>query len=384
MPSFRFYKLLPVLWLFCALSVSAQINPLLEQIADLQSRGDAFYRDGMFATNRWNGKATSYREDNNIFFTALTVHTLQSLYHVLNNEEQKLVDTIISRAQANYPHYRNRNGELSYNFWQVYPYELPFPGRKLWSRMRKFRLADDLDDTSLIYLTLDICDSTARAVKRMMEAQIGEKPLKSTFKHHRDYRAYRTWFADKMKQDLDICVMANVLLFVFKKQLPLSQYDQQTIKLITRMVDEEQHLSHPRLVSPHYQQSSVILYHLSRLIAAADHPALDQLKPKVLSDLEDQYASSQHAMEKLILQSSLLRLGKQTTFATGSVQITNQDMEKFYWFYANPFSGSRIFFKKLLGRSYFLQSRYTSEAYYLALILENSLLHRIRQNDILR
>lgn len=384
MPSVRFCKLLPVLWLFCALSANAQTNPLLQQIADLQVRGDARYRDGMFATHRWNGKATSYREDNNIFFTALTVYTLQSLYHALNDNEQTLADSIISRAQANYPHYRNRNGELSYNFWQVHPYELPFPGRKLWSRMRKFRLADDLDDTSLIYLTLDIHDSIAWGVKRMMEAQVGEKPLKSTFKPYRHYRAYRTWFADKMKQDLDICVMANVLLFVFEKQLPLSQYDEQTIKLITRMVHEDQHLIHPKLVSPHYQQSSVILYHLSRLIAVADHPALDQLKPKVLADLEDQYASSQYAMEKLILQSSLLRLGNQKPLAADMPQVSDQDREAFYWFYANPFSGSRFFFKRLLGRSEFLQSRYTSGAYYLTLQLENSLLHRIRQNGLSR
>lgn len=364
---------LAMVFLLAVLPAFAQVNPLLKKIAALQAKDDPFYRDGMIPSLRRGGGQP--REDNNIFFTALTVYTLQSLKPSLNAEEQLLADSIIRKAKQNYPYYANRNGELSYNFWQVHPFEQPLPNRKLWSKMRKFRLPDDLDDTSLINLTLSTPDSINRQVKQMMEAQINQEPVKSTLQAYQDLPVYRTWFADKMKQDMDICVLANVLLFVFEKELPLSEADRQTISLISRMLKERQHITQAKLISPHYQQTCIILYHLSRLLVAAHHPQLNKLKEALISDLYWQLQRSENLMEKVILLSSLYRLGEQPGYALDENQLT-RDAETFDWFIGSPISVKHIWIRRRLARSSWLDARHSSQAYYLALQLELEVLSR--------
>ena len=379
MPGGRCLLFLVLLWILPEASALAQVNPLLQEIAELQCHDDPFYRDGMMPSSRWGGGKA--REDNNIFFTALTVYTLQSLYPHFTDDEQRLADRIIRQAQQNYSYYRNRNDALSYNFWQVHPFEQPFPQRKLLSKLKKFRLADDLDDTALIYLTLSTPDSTALQVRQMMEAQIDQQPVRSTLPEYRDLPVYRTWFADKMKQDLDICVMANVLLFVFEKDLPLSKADRQTMQLISRMVRERQHISQPALVSPHYQQTSIILYHLSRLLVAADHPLLEPIRAQLISDLYASLQKDGHPMEKVILLSSLYRLGEHPDLQPEETQVI-PGAEPFYWFRANPFSGKRLWMKRTIFRRAWLQARYSSPAYYRALQLEMQLLSRLKEKDV--
>ncbi len=371
---------LAVVFLFAVLPTAAQVNPLLERIAILQSNDDPFYRDGMMPSLR-RGGGSHAREDNNIFFTALTVYTLQSLKSSLNSEEQHLADSIIRKAKQNYPFYSNRNGELSYNFWQVHPFEQPLPNRKLWSKMRKCRLPDDLDDTSLIYLTLATPDSTNQQVKQMMEAQINQEPVRSTLPEYQELPVYRTWFADKMKQDVDICVLANVLLFVFKKELPLSEADRQTISLISRMLKARQHITQPKLISPHYQQTSIILYHLSRLLAIANHPPLNELKGPLISDLYWQLQRSDDQMEKVILLSSLYRLGEQPGYVLDENQLV-RDAEAFDWFIGSPISVKHIWLRCRLVQSSWLDARHSSQAYYLALQLELELLSRTHTRSL--
>lgn len=364
--------LLAVIFILAVLPASAQVNPLLKSIATLQAKDDTFYRDGMIPSLRRGGGGHA-REDNNIFFTALTVYTLQSLSRAFNPQEQLLADTIIRQAKQNYPYYGNRNGELSYNFWQVHPFEQPLPNRKLWSKMRKFRLPDDLDDTSLIYLTLSTPDSINRRVKQMMEAQINQEPVRSTLPEYQDLPVYRTWFADKMKQDVDICVLANVLLFVFEKELPLSEADQQTIALIHRMLEERQHLTQPKLISPHYQRTSIILYHLSRLLAAADHPQLNKLREPLISDLYGQLQRNVNQMERVILLSALYRLGERPHYLLDEKQLA-RDAKTFDWFIGSPISVKHIWIRRRLAQSSWLDACHSSQAYYLALQLELELL----------
>ncbi len=366
-------KALLVVGLFLPMISSAQVSPLLKKIAALQCQGDAFYRDGMFPSLRW-GAGGKARDDNNIFFTALTVYTLQQLYPFFTEDERKLSDSIIQSAQANYPFYSNRNGEPSYNFWQVHPFEQPFPNRKLWSKMKKFRLADDLDDTSLIYMTLPSSDSVNQAVRKMMADQVDDRPVRSAFRGYRGVAAYRTWFAKKMKQDLDLCVMTNALLFVHDKNLPFDEHEKHTISFINHTVKKGLHMKYPRILSPHYQKSAVILYHLVRLRTQIDHPLLNELTPMLIQDLKGRYKATQNAMEKVVLQISLLRLGIVLPEAIAAGAVSEQDKENFYWFHANPWSGHSLLVKKILGQRRFLQSRYTSEAYYTALLLQYEIL----------
>ena len=361
-------RLLAVTGLFISFTAQAQIHPLLQQISDLQCYNDPFYRDGMFPSQRvaHNGKV---REDNTIFFTALTVFTLKSLYTKFSAEEKLLCDSIVKSASRNLRYYQNRNGLPTYNFWQVYPFEQPFPNRTLWSKMPKFRLADDLDDTSIIYLIMAKPDSIHQVVKRMMEIQIDDEAVYGTLKQYRYKSVYPTWFADKMKQDLDICVISNVLLFVFKKKLPLTPADQHSIDFIKEIISTKEYLKQPKEVSPHYQNSAVILYHVTRLVSEAHHPDLDKIKQMLIADINNLLKGDLHPMEKMILQSSLLKLNPNQKLDT-YVQSADERGQNFYWFCANTLAGRRPFFRNSASKLGFVQSSYRSQAYYVSLRLE--------------
>jgi hypothetical protein len=349
--------------------VCAQSKLLWDSIRAQQAgAGDSFYQEGLFRSQiaKRNGRKTV--EDNNIFFTALINYTLQSCKDSLSADEQLVVDSLYAKSKRVLPYYQNRKGDITYNFYQVNP-ENPFPNLRFYSGIRKFRLTDDLDDTSLIYLILQSSDSLNKALKKKMAEQSrNPRKIVSTLPKYRESKAYRTWFADKMKQDLDICVMANVLTFVFQKKLPMDSVDIETIQLISQLVSANAHLTKARWVSAHYQSSSIILYHLARLIVVADHPDLNPLKRKIVSDLHNQLRQASNPMERVILLTSLYRLGEKVNFEFDLGELEGE-MKKFFWFNGNPFSGSPVWVKKLMGKK-FMQLRYTSSGYYWCLLLE--------------
>ncbi|MBN2637736.1 MAG: hypothetical protein JXR65_01465 [Bacteroidales bacterium] len=347
----------------------AQDIHILEKIDSLQSRGNGFYTRGLFPSQMGLVGGRKMYEDNNIFFTALTLYTLQSIKNQFSIKGKFLISNMSGCAKNLYPLYQNRQWGPTYNFYQTHP-DRPFPGLKILSGMKKFRLADDLDDTSIIYLLLHTNDSLNAAVKKRMEAQAkSPKKVTSTFKKYRNYKAYRTWFAHKMKQDMDICVMSNALLFVIRKGLPLDSTDSCTITLIKKMVNENEIMKHGYIVSSHYQKSPVILYHLSRLISVANNPELNGLIPKIVTDLKYELKISKNAMDRVILISSLYRLHQKVDFSF-SYNNLNKAMQSFYWFMANPFSGSNVTIKRIIGRKGLLNFEYKSEAYYWSLVLE--------------
>ena len=360
---------LVIFFLLIQSTISAQDIHILQRIDSLQSQRDGFYRKGLFPTQISFENREKTHEDNNIFFTALTVYTLQSLRIHFGTEGKTMIDSIVSRAQQAYPYYKNRNGKPTYNFYQTYP-DRPFPGFRCLSKIKRFRLADDLDGVSFIYLVQNTSDSLNHLVKIEMEAQT-RSPLKviSIFKRYQNSKAYRTWFAYRMKQDLDICVMSNVLLFVFEKGLPLDSTDFRTMSLIKQMVNNNDIMKYGYIVSSSYQKSPVILYHLVRLISVAHNPELDSMIPKIVTDLKSELKVSGNQMEQIILLSSLYRLHQPVDFKFTYGNIL-KDMQSFYWFRANPFSGSNIFFKRIMGPNGCFNFKYKGEAYYWSLVLE--------------
>lgn len=363
--------ILAMILLFIATVSFSQSNALLKRIAQLQVKDSAFYPAGLFPSKRLFGRR-NLRDDNTIFFTALIVYTLQSVKEHMSPEDRLLADSIIARAQSNYQWYKNRNGGITYNFWQVRP-EQPFPNSSFLSGMEKVKLPDDFDDTSMIYLTLQTPDSLNRRLKDQMLRNTNTGRVKSTFKKYREFQGYCTWFADRMKQDMDVCVMSNTLLFNITKNLEFTHADKETLSFIREVVMNDDHFHYPHIVASHYQNTSVILYHIARLLASATLPEFTDLRDKVIKDLYWQLQRVQHPMEQVILLSSLYRLGQKVGFQL-DLDHTIATFDHFHWFVANPFYGSKIFVKRMVGKSNFLKFRYSCKAYYLALILELELL----------
>ena len=236
--------------------------------------------------------------------------------------------------------------------------------------MKKMRLANDLDDTSIIYMINETADSLGMEIQKEMNRQVVLHPkVKSTFREYQNSGAYRTWFADKMKQDLDVCVISNALLMVFQKNMPLDSTAFQSIDFLTEMIFNDFHFTDPALIASHYQNTSIILYHVARLVAVSDHEVFTDLRKKVVLDIRNHLPSVENQMEKVILTSSLYRLNESQVFDFSWHEL-QEDMGSFYWFKANPLSGSRLWVKKIFSHGNFMQLKYRSEEYSLALVFE--------------
>jgi hypothetical protein len=361
-------KVLILFWVFSESPCWSQGTVTMAQISDLQIRNDSFYDAGLFPSERLRGRAKKARQDNNIFFTALTVFTLQSIRKGLTPSDRIILDTIASRAKRCYTKYRNRNGDITFNFWQTKP-DVPFPNTRILSRLDKMRLPDDLDDTAIIYLTQPDDDTRDKELKTKMEAHAAKGRVRTTLKKYQRSQVYGTWFGKRMPQEIDICVMANAMVFVLERKLPLDSIDFKTLSLIEKMVMESDHLKYPHIVSPQYKNSSIILYHVARLLEVAGSKLSPSLREKVISDLKASVVQSSNEMEKVVLLTSLYRLG--VSIENNADQSRAKvDFRTFYWFRANLMSGKPVFIKRMIGRGNWLDYKFRSEAYYLSLLME--------------
>lgn len=349
-------------------NIEAMKDSLLKEIQTLQCKNDVFYADGLFPSQR------KKKEDNNIFFSALITYTLQSIREDFNIQQQIIIDSICNRVKQNYPNYKSRRGDITYNFWQVNPLEMPMPNNKVLSKWNHMLLPDDLDDTSLIYLTLNNSKNDSLLKEKIaFFTHDSTKKIKSVDKQYRNHKAYYTWFGKKMKQDFDICVLSNILLFVFEKNLAINDYDIESMKLIEQMINNNDHFNIPHLISGSYQENAIILYNLSRILIHKKHEILNNLTPKVIEDLKIQLEISENKMEKILILSSLARLNQDIPFYEEFKNISN-DFNKFIFFDVNYFLGHPISIKKMIGNQNF--AGYKCEAYYQTLLLEYLCLYK--------
>lgn len=354
--------------IFC-FSGYSQTSPLLQKIRTFQVEQDSFYRTGMFPSQIVKKKGRKTYEDNSIFFPALIFMTFETINDLHSAEEAALIDSMYDGLSPLFPYYLNRNGDITYNFYQTDP-DIPFPNLKRFSKWDRAKLPDDLDNSSVLFLIQEKSDSINRVFKSKMAYQSELHPkVKSTFKTYRESEAYRTWFAKSMKQDLDICVMSNVLTYVFEKNLPLNKVDSASMDLITQMIKDQRHLTHPEIVSTAYPNTAIILYHVARVLSVSNDTGFNSLKEEIISEIRAQLTAEANTMEKVILYSSLIRLGESPEFRIESINISTE-MTDFYWFRALFITDSNLWVRRLFGGLKALQLDYKCEAYYWTLLYE--------------
>lgn len=360
-----------------------QLTPkeVLLQIDSMQLRHHSFYDPGLFPSQRtWNLSKDNF-EDNTIFFTASIVQTLSELRPLMDLESRVLADSMMSRAKLNYIKYRSREGEPTFNFWQTIEPDLPFPnGSKLISNS-KMRLPDDLD-TSVI-LAMSSGDDKLKAKLRAKMTAYATRENRSeselaTLDKYESSEAYEVWFAKKMPQTFDICVISNALLFVFAEGDQLNKVDLASIQLLKRMIKADDHFNQVDDISHHTTSTAVILYHVARLLDADHQGLLKDIEPKVVSDLIKELKVCDTEMEKMLILSSLSRL-RGTSYGNVNYSKINNEMDDFAFFSVKP----------LLGRPEldFLDGliptiSWTCEAYNRTLYLEYLHLSRIYTTNI--
>lgn len=280
---------------------------LLQQIFSLQSKGDKHYAAGLFPSHRFHLHFPFEREDNNIFFTASIVFILQNLREKLSEEEQNLADEICNKAITNYPDYKNKDGLDTYNFWRTdgSPH---FPNGKILSHLNKVRIPDDADDTSLIYLTSNPSREKVLWLKEKLvqHANLSKKQIANTFPEYKNLKAYSTFFGKNMFIEFDVCVLCNILYFVFQNKLELNQHDHDSIFFIRSVIEKGQYLQKPFYASHSYPSKHVILYHVARLLEKFQVPGLSEIKTNVVADLKMLFENEKDEMNKIILSTSLI------------------------------------------------------------------------------
>lgn len=357
---------------FFCFQVSSQnprIDSLIYQIKTSQiTQDNNFYSAGLFPSTRNYLKSKQYkRQDDNVFFTGLIVWTLRSQQLLLNTENSKIVDSICEKAIRNYPTFRNKYGDCTYNFWQPKP-NRHFPNDRYFSSRKKYALPDDLDDTSILYLSENHSDSLKNCLRTKMgkHANGNSTYINNTFRKYKHEVAYNSWFGNKIDVDFDICVQSNALRWVLDNHFVLNKYDSATIQLLKKMVLSDEHIEYAHYISPHYQNSNIVLYHLARLIAP--HPEyFTEIKSKLIADIQQQIVFAKHPMEKLLLASSLARFGINSE---QKLKLNKSDFEDFYFFVANMTSVAPNPLKRWFARCKRTNFYYESEGYYFALLLE--------------
>lgn len=293
---------------------TALINALVLDIAAMQVQQDGEFYRGMFPSFRQCGGAPhNYQPDNNIFFTAISAFALSNMLPHLDAHNKVVVQEMIHKAAAVYPNYIDQFGDPFYNFW---PTHAPIMPHTYYFKYLKgvFGQGEDADDTVMILMTDGHTgDSTDKIVKDRLRATAnlanpGRKII-STYKKYRNIPAYSTYMGLRMTPDFDFAVHCNIMYYMYDCQLPFTREDTATLDLLEQMVKHREYMTAPVYLSPYYVKSSILLYHVARLMGAFTIPKLEAYKPQLVKDIHALLNNSVSLMDHIMLRTALLRLG---------------------------------------------------------------------------
>ena len=348
-------------------------DAIIQRIASLQAD------TGLFASVRSNPAIGYRRPDTNVFFTAITVFTLRQLHPLVSSASQRLIDRIQERAVAAYPLFRNKDGLNTYNFWPTRPSQ-HFPNGHLFRHFDHFRIPDDIDDTAMVYLTTRASASgpLVRADRtdelRWLHAKLAQhangttRQITTTFADYRNLRAYSTWFGKNMDIDFDACALSNMLYCLYEYKLPTDQHGIDSLTYLRSIVETGRYVSEPFRCAPHYARTSLIIYHVARLIAAFDPPELALIRPRLITDARHLLTKTMNRLEQIVLSTSLLRLGERPP----AIDLTSieRDFSEFHFFIAGLLTAYEQPWLRQFADRPIMQMRWQCEAHCWALVAE--------------
>jgi hypothetical protein len=350
---------------------------LLKRLELLQSSSDQVFSKGSFPSYRaYSFNKTIEKADDNAFFTGLISFTLRSLSNDLNPNDKKVALSIIEKTVPYFAHFKNQKGRDTYNFWSTNPPKI-FPNSG-WMNLfdHSQSLPDDFDDTVILLMAMNASDSIASEVHYLMQGFVNGngKEIRNTFDSYKNIPAYSTWFGKKMPVDFDISVLTNVLYFVQKYQLKFTAYDSASLQLIATVIADKKYLDVPSRVSPHYNRTPIILYHLSRLMSISSFPELEIHKAELVGVTKKIISESSSFIDKTILSTALMKWGVEPpviTINSGKPLFDMIDDPNFVFFIANMSSMLPNPMKEVAGSIGVGKFNYYCEAYNLCLLLEN-------------
>ncbi len=340
---------------------------ILRQIARLQQP------DGLFPSVRRNRSLRYERADTNVFFTAVTVFTLQRIRPSLTPEGQILVDEITRKAVNAYPIFKNKDGLNTYNFWPTKP-SRHFPNGYLFGRFDHFRIPDDIDDTAMVYLTKTPDEAILLWFKEKLAKHANGAVYwaRNTFPDYKSLRAYSTWFGKTMPIDFDACALSNLLYCVYEYDLPRNQHDTDSLTYLRDVILSGWYRSDPFGCAPHYARPSLIAYHVSRLMHAFTIPELEPVRSQLIVDARQLLGQATNRLEQIVLTTTLLRLGAHPPIInTADIEA---DFAGFHFFIAGLLTAYETPLLRRWAHRPITQMRWHCDAHCWALVAEYSML----------
>ena len=360
----------------------SEITNLLSQLTNMQSLGNSNYPKGAFASQRKYNYSNSYKEDYNLFFTALVLFNLERYKNHFSDKDVLYVDSIRNNAIPYFKLFLNKKNNTTYNFWQRDP-PVIFPNGGWLNKFNQSRaLPDDIDDCAIAMMAFRGSLNGVDSMKNYFVAyRNSEKKIaKSFYPKYNDRPVYSTWLGAKFPIDIDICVLSNVLVMNYQYGVSFNQTDSASLQLIIDLIKAEKYIKDPQYVSQHYENTSTILYHLARLMSYSNDESFLALKPVLIKQTYAALNNSKIGLEQLILKNALLQLG-----ATGPELVytdkTSLNNNNYPFFIANMSAVLNNPFKRMVAFSKLGRFEYYSEAYNLSLIIENRILSHIVHKD---
>lgn len=262
-------------------------DEIIQKIAYLQDTANRkYFPEGIFESYRSN-KYLHYRHpDTNIFFTAITVFTLNNIKEFLSSASQLLVENITKKAIKSYHLFKNKDGLNTYNFFQTNPSQ-HFPHGNILHRFNHFKIPDDIDDTAMIYMTLPHTKEEAKwlQTKLIQHSNKYKNQIKNTFPEYKNLKAYSTWFGKDMYIEFDACALSNILYCQLYFGLELDEYGHDSVKYIQQTILTNQYIEQPFRVAHQYARTPLIMYHVMRLMDKFHIPALEICRDKLEADI---------------------------------------------------------------------------------------------------
>lgn len=350
------------------------IDDIIEKIAQLQDSADRrFFPEGLLESYRSNAFWHYKRPDTNVFFTAITAFTLQKLRPFLTAKTQKALDNIVHKAVLNYPTFQNKDGLMTYNFFQTKPSH-HFPHGNILHHLTYFKIPDDIDDTSMVYLSTPHTQAEALWLqqKLSLHANGSKNTIQNTFPAYRSLKAYSTWFGKNMYIEFDACALSNILYCLLSFGLTLDKHGEDSLIYLQECVLSNQYLDQPFRVAHQYARTPLIMYHIVRLMTAFDLAALAQCKRKIIADIHTLLSKNNLGMmDTLLLETSLFRfqIGYRSKLTDEQV-FMSEEIRNYPFFIAGFLTAYENPLLYRLASSPLFHIQWNSEAHSWALIAE--------------
>jgi hypothetical protein len=263
------------------------LDEVIQKIAHLQDTANRkYFPEGIFESYRSNEIWRYRRPDTNVFFTAITVFTLNNIKEFLSPASQILVEEITNKAVRSYKLFQNKDGLNTYNFFQTNPSK-HFPHGNILHHFNHFKIPDDIDDTAMIYMTLPHTKKDAKCLKNKLISHSNnyKQQIKNTFPAYKKLNAYSTWFGKDMYIEFDACALSNMIYCQLYFGLELDEHGQDSVKYIQQTILSNQYIEQPFRVAHQYARTPLIMYHVMRLMNKFHIPELEICREKLESDI---------------------------------------------------------------------------------------------------